>query len=473
MNPKPSLLIGLWAALFLTPLPAAAQPTPTADDVTAEVTASAAGDDTDVTVADAIEIDPVNSDESIAERLTEILHATEWFIDPTVRVDRGVAFLSGQADTVKHAEWAEATAIATTDVVAVVNNIDTAAKPLWNIDPALASLRQIGRETTSLLPLIAVAIVIIILFYYLARLAAWLTRRVVTTRIDSVLLQQVAGNVVGVLLFIVGVYIALRVSGLTRLAVTLLGGTGLVGLALGFAFRDIAENYLASILISLNHPFRVDDLIEVDGSKGFVRKVTTRGTILNTLEGNQIQLPNSTVYKGKITNYTATPLRRMDFGVGIGFEDSIQTAQRLVMEVLTDHRAVATEPPPMVLVQSLGSATVNLRCYFWFDQTVNSPLKVSSSVIRMVKQVLTTAGITMPDEARELIFPQGVPVQMMETIPANQSPSTANSSPEPPTEKPGVEPEIAIGEGNLTNERQEVAQVTATDPLANQEQSLI
>ena len=130
-------------------------------------------------------------------------------------------------------------------------------------------------------------------------------------------------------------HIALRVSGLTRLATTLLGGTGLIGLAIGFAFRDIAENFLASILLSLNHPFGVGDLIEVDGTIGYVRKVTTRATILATFEGNQVQIPNSTIYKGKITNYSATPLCRLSFGVGIGFVDSAQHAQELIMKVLT------------------------------------------------------------------------------------------------------------------------------------------
>ncbi|MEO9591498.1 mechanosensitive ion channel domain-containing protein, partial [Rhodopirellula bahusiensis] len=282
---------------------------PTADDVAAEVT----GADTESTrkaaqVADEVQVDPVNSDQRIETRLQEIMEATGWFTEPLVEVDRGVAFLSGTADTTNHREWAEATAIKTSDVVAVVNRVKVAELPLWNFAPAIASLKQLGREATGVLPLVLVAIAVAMLSYMLARAGAGLTRYFTRSRIDSSLLRQVAGNVVAVLIFIVGVYVALRVSGLTRLAVTVLGGTGLVGLALGFAFRDIAENYLASILISLNHPFRVGDLIEVEGAKGFVRKVTTRGTVLNTLEGNQIQMPNSTVYKGKIINYTATPL---------------------------------------------------------------------------------------------------------------------------------------------------------------------
>ncbi len=317
------------------------------------------------------------------------------------------------------------------------------------------------------LPLIAIAILVGILSYYVAILGARFTRWLTQNRIDSQLLRQVAGNVVAVLIFIVGMYVALRVSGLTRLAVTLLGGTGLVGLALGFAFRDIAENYLASILISLNHPFRVGDLIEVEGAKGYVRKVTTRGTVLNTLDGNQIQMPNSTVFKGKIINFTATPLSRRDFTVGIGFDDSITEAQDIIMQVLSNHATVVSDPSPLVIVEALGSATVNLRVYYWFDQTQHSPFKVSSSVIRQAKQKLTEAEITMPDEARELVFPNGVPVQMIESQPNHLH-----------TEKPIKpeiidEPETSSGEGDLTSEQDDVMRATNNDETIEDETNLI
>ncbi|MCC9642025.1 mechanosensitive ion channel [Rhodopirellula sp. JC740] len=458
--------------------------TPTAEEVAAEVTGAETDDSAkDVQIADEVQVEPVNSDEKIEKRLTEIMRATGWFTDPEVKVDRGVAFLSGTVDTKAHREWAEATAIKTSDVVAVVNRLSVAEPPLWNFAPAIASLKQLGREATGVLPLVIVGIAVTVLFYMLAIAGARMTRWLSRNRIDSALLRQVVGNVVGVLIFIIGIYIALRVSGLTRLAVTVLGGTGLVGLALGFAFRDIAENYLASILLSLNHPFRVGDLIEVEGAKGFVRKVTTRGTVLNTLEGNQIQMPNSTVYKGKIINYTATPLSRQDFAIGIGFEDSIAEAQEIVMEVLTEHVGVVSDPAPIAIVESLGSATVNLRVYYWFDQTSHSPLKVSSSVIRLVKQRLTDAEITMPDEARELVFPQGVPVQLMERSSNENEGSlaglgavngTLNGRAKNKQEtKPAREPETSVGEGDLKPEQDDVLRATEDDETVDDEANLI
>lgn len=442
---------------------------PTADDVAAEVGGDDPSNSADVSVADQVEVEPLNSDEKIQQRLQEILEATGWFTSPQVRVDRGVVFLSGVSDTKKHQAWAESTAIKTKDVVAVVNRIKVSDPPFWNFAPALESLKQLGRDTASVLPLIAIALVVMAVFYILARLSAVFTRWLTRNRLDSKLLRQVAGNVVGVLIFVVGAYVALRVSGLTRLAVTILGGTGLVGLALGFAFRDIAENYLASILISLNHPFRVGDLIEVEGAKGFVRKVTTRGTVLNTLEGNQIQMPNSTVYKGKIINFTATPLTRIDFAVGIGFDDSTVDAQQIIMSVLEEHSAVVADPAPIVIVEALGAATVNLRVYLWFDQTKHSPLKVSSSVIRLVKQKLTEAEISMPDEAREIVFPYGVPVQLLDA-------KSGESQQLPTLKKPAsapAEPTASIGEGNLASEQAEVMRATDDDETIEGDANLI
>tara|TARA_R110002049_G_scaffold305056_1_gene501031 strand:+ start:77832 stop:79271 length:1440 start_codon:yes stop_codon:yes gene_type:complete len=424
------------------------------------------GEGEPTTVAATVDVDPDNSDEKIASRLDEIFGATGWFVDADVRVDGGVAFLRGVADTADHRQWAERTTMNTTDVVAVVNRLSVTEKPFFDFTPAIASIKSLARETTALLPLLLIACVVAALFYYFAvagaRLTRWLSRRTIT----SGLLRQVSGSAVGVLIFVIGIYIALRVSGLTRLAVTLLGGTGLVGLALGFAFRDIAENYLASILISLNNPFRVGDLVEVDGHQGFVRKVTTRGTVLNTVEGNQVQIPNSNVYKGTIINYTATPMTRRDFLVGIGFEDSISEARALIDDVFQSHTAVADDPTPLVLVDSLGSATVNLRCQYWLDQSKHSAVKVTSSLIRQVTQRLVEEGITMPDEARELIFPQGVPVRLLQ-----DDQSFARDRSKPKTKKTvsrSTEPE-----GDLSSERAEIERVTEAEGAVENEANLL
>ncbi len=360
-----------------------------------------------------VEVQPLAVDEDISARLERIFTATGWFESAEVTTDEGVVFLKGLADTQQHREWAERVAQRTSDVVAVVNRIDVKARPIWDTAPAQAQLLQLGRDFMQLLPLLAIGTAIILLSYGAAKLAAKLVRHLTARRIDSQLLMQVVTSVVAVLVMLVGLYIALKVSGLSRLAVTVLGGTGLIGLALGFAFRDIAENYLASILISLNRPFSVGDLIQVAGHQGFVRRVTTRGTLLLTVDGNHIQIPNSTMYKSVIVNYSSSPRIRKDFAIGIGYDDSVADAQEVVYHVLEQHKSVLDDPAPLVLVDSLGTSTVNLKVLFWIDSKRFDGDSVCSALMRQAKSALNEANISLPDEAREVIFPNGVPVTIV------------------------------------------------------------
>ncbi len=249
-------------------------------------------------------------------------------------------------------------------------------------------------------------------------LAARRSRSVLRHRIQARLMRNVVAGGIGVLVFLVGTYIVLRVSGLTQLALTVVGGTGLVGLAVGLAFRDITENFLASIFLSMQRPFETGDLIEVSGVTGYVQQLNVRTTILMTLDGNLVQIPNANVYKSNLCNFTTNSNRRDHFDVGIGYDDTIDEAQDIALQVLTDHPAVLSDPEPSVLVDSLGKATVNLRVYYWINGRKHSWLKVRSSVIRLVKRAYQKHGISMPDEAREVVFPQGIPVSMLDGKPA-------------------------------------------------------
>lgn len=357
-----------------------------------------------------VDIEPAADDGAIAGRLTRILEATGWFEGARVRVDEGVVFLSGTADSEAHRDWAGQLALSTQGVVAAVNQVEVAQRSPWDLSDTWVELRDIAASAVRFLPRLLISGVLLILTWWLAMWSIRVTRRVLERRIDSLLLRQVVSRAMAVPVFVFGLYLVLKLSGLTGLAFTVLGGTGLVGLIIGFAFRDIAENFLASILISSQHPFAIGDLIEVEGHKGFVQRVNTRSTLIMTLEGNHVQIPNSAVYKGTIVNYTANPRLRSRFTVGIGYSDSIKLAQETALRVLQDHPAVVTEPEPLVLVDSLGAATVNLSVLYWIDASRYSQAKVLSAVIRLTKRAFDEAGISMPDEAREVVFPDGVPI---------------------------------------------------------------
>ncbi len=406
------------------------------------VSANAPDGDTDA--PDRVEINPTATDDEIRQRLTEILQTTSWFGEPEVTVQKGIVRLNGTTENDESRRWAGDLAKNTEGVVAVVNQIEVVPTKVWDFDPAYQELNRLVRGFVQLLPLIVVAVIVVVLSWLLAKLTTYALRRWLLARFDSQLLREVSARAGGILVMLVGFYLVLRIAGLTQLALTLLGGTGLIGLVLGIAFRDITENFLASLFLSLQQPFREGDLVEVASATGYVQRLTSRTTVLMTLDGNQLQVPNSTIFKSTIRNFTSNPNRRDDFIVGIGYEDSIPFAQEVALKVLADHPAVLAEPEPLVLVENLGPSTVNLRVYFWLDGGKHSWLKVKSSVIRLVKRAFQDSEISLPDEAREVTFPNGVPVHMVEREEAEEPAHLALAEPTGDTEAVATKAEAGL-----------------------------
>lgn len=385
-----------------------------------------------------VDVNPVARDEEIRARLQSVLAATGWFDEPQVRVDQGIVFLNGRTASDELRKWAGDLARNTQDVVAVANRIVVPEPSAWDLGPAWSGLAALWRDFIRSLPFFLVGLAILALSALAGMMATRTAKTFLRPRIEARLLRTVVAGAIGTLVFLLGTYIVLRVSGLTQLALTVVGGTGLIGLAVGIAFRDITENFLASVFLSMQRPFETGDLVEIAGVTGYVQQLNVRTTILMTLDGNLVQIPNATVYKSTLRNFTTNANRREDFLVGIGYDDSITDAQEIARRVLADHPAVLDDPEPSVLVDGLGTATVNLRVYFWLDGCEHSWLKVRSSVIRLIKRAFQLHGISMPDEAREVIFPQGVPVTMLERQPA--AAAGEPSPPAPPAAPPRDEP---------------------------------
>lgn len=420
-----------------------------------------------------VDVTPVARDEEIRARLERVLDATGWFTTPRVDVREGVVFLSGPAETLELKKWAGDLARSTQDVVAVANRMEVHEPSLWDFGPARSGLSELWRDFLRSLPSLLFGLFILALAAAAGVVVTRGARRFLHRRVRANLLRSVMARGMGVLVFLFGFYIVLRVSGLTQLALTVVGGTGLIGLALGIAFRDITENFLASIFLSGQRPFETGDLVEVTGVTGYVQQLNVRTTVLMTLEGNLVQIPNASVYKNNLRNFTANTNRREDFVVGIGYDDSIIEAQEIAREVLESHPAVLSDPEPSVLADSLGRATVNLRVYFWLNGREHSWLKVRSSVIRLVKLAFQQHGISMPDEAREVIFPQGIPITMLD----RQSARAPDARPAErlPTPPPRDQPEVTCtkAEGGLSSEAGVITrQARQIQPL-NDEENLL
>ncbi len=365
-------------------------------------------------VPEQVDVQPAADDSAIQQRLSGILTSTGWFIETEVEVKDGVVFLRGSTETDDYKRWAGELARNTQDVAAVVNQMEVTEPDIWNYEPAFTGMQELWRNIMRSVPFLVFSLIVLIIFWGISFLVGRATRVSLRKRNVNTLLQDIASKSVAVVVFLLGLYIIFHVADLTQVALTVLGGTGLLGIILGIAFRDITENFLASIFLSVQNPFHAGDLVEINGHTGFIQRLTIRATLLMTLEGNHMQIPNSTVYKSTILNFTSNPNRRLDFTIGIGYDDSITAAQELGAKILDGHPAVLKEPEPWVLVDEVAASTINLKFYFWTDGSKHNVLKVKSSVLRQMKAAFQKEGISMPDEAREMVFPDGVPVQVSE-----------------------------------------------------------
>ena len=426
----------------------------------------ASSDGQDVTSpSQAVSVEPTARDEQIADRIVGILRSTGWYKFSRVEVKDGIVFLDGRTTNADHKRWARDLASQTQDVVAVVNRIQVVQEANWSFAPALGEIKSVGKRIVTSLPLIVLALIILPLTWWLSSLAARGIRRWLLSGIASPFLRDIISRAIALPIFLIGLFVVLQVAGLTQIAVSVVGGAGVIGIVVGFAFRDIAENFLASLLLSIRRPFQSGDYIEVAGMAGSVRSMNTRSTVLLSPEGNHIQIPNAMIFKSTIVNYTSSANRRDTLVIGVGYDVSVARAQSLILEVIAGHEAVLNQPEPMILVDGLGSSTVNIKAYYWVNAKDFSVLKVKSALLRQVTKRLTEEGVSMPDDAREIIFPQGVPVLQLEGAAeksalaiASQEFSEGAKQVAAAAAADDAMPEV---EGNLLNEQSDVEQATA------------
>lgn len=241
------------------------------------------------------------------------------------------------------------------------------------------------------LPVIILSLIVIALSFVIFHFASSAIRQTLVHRIPSQLLQNALAKALSVPLFLLGLYLALRISGLTGLALTLLGGTGLLGLALGLGLKNSFEDYAASIILSIKKPFRPSDWVSIGELEGIVQQVNSRSTLIMDFTSNHILIPNSFVYKSIIINKSANPKMRGEFVFGIDYGDSIVGAQNAVLDLLAKTDLVLKDPEPWVLVDELAGSSVNLRLYFWVNVREVSIFKQDANTTPSIADVRAEA----------------------------------------------------------------------------------
>lgn len=258
----------------------------------------------------------------------------------------------------------------------------------------------------ALLPKLGLGTLVFILLLLVANWARRFSRVRLTARMDDPLLARFISRLVGTVFILVGLLLALNVIGLGGLAVGLLSTAGLSAFVLGFAFKDIGENFLAGIVMAFNRPFGVGDTVELNGHLGTVVTLNLRDTQIKTFDGKDIFIPNGNVVKNAVVNYTIDGYLRQDFTIGLDYDSDMEKAVAIMKKVLENHEAVLHEEgkQPAVVYGDLTSSTLNVESRYWID-TFNSKvpsLDLKRQLINQTMDALNAEGFYLPSDIVEV-----------------------------------------------------------------------
>lgn len=342
-------------------------------------------------------------DEAIAARIDAIFQEVPALAAVDVTVRNGVVVLAGGVGSEAASERATAIAERVAGVVTVENRIERTLDIEGNVSPFVDDTRAFMNRLARSWPVYVIVLVVFCLVILAGHLfASW------TAFWDRVapnpFLARLLSQTVRVAFIVLAVVIALALLGAMALLGTFAGLVGIIGLALGFAVRDTIENYIASILLSVRQPFRAREHVVINEHEGIVVRLTSRATVLMTLDGNHLRIPNAEVFKGVILNYTRNPERRFAFELGVDGEDDPIAAMDAGLRAIRELDFVLTDPPPNAVIRKVGDSSIVLSFTGWVDQTHSDFLKARSLAIRAAKTVLEDEGFTLPEPIYRLRF---------------------------------------------------------------------
>lgn len=256
-----------------------------------------------------------------------------------------------------------------------------------------------------MIPNIAAAILVLVIFYFIAKFLRTLIKRVLTNVSENRTINDFLAQVTLVIIILIGLFIALGILQLRQTVTSLLAGVGIVGLALGLAFKDLASNFFAGIYLAVRSPINEGDLIEYDDKFGVVKKVSMRATTLQTLQGQDIVIPNRFIIDNAYTHFTINGIRRIDLQVGVSYGDDLSKVEKVTTEAIRQIDYLMETRPVDFYYQEFGNSSINFVVRYWINfQKQPEYLKALSDGIKNIKNAYDANDIMITFPIRTLDF---------------------------------------------------------------------
>jgi small conductance mechanosensitive channel len=271
------------------------------------------------------------------------------------------------------------------------------------ISTAWATIDRMIDWSVSFLPKLVIGIVVFILFWLIGKGVRVLARRGMANR-PARNVGLVLGRLAQWGLTLLGLLVAVTIMFPSVQPVDLFSLLGISSVAIGFAFKDILQNFLAGILILLRQPFRLGDQIVFKSFEGTVEEIETRTTIIKTYDGRRVYVPNGEIFTNAVIVNTAYGIRRSECDIGIGYGDDARQAAGAIIGALRSVKGVRQEPPPEAIAVALADSSVVIRARWWTDARQHEVLRVRHEVIATIKETMSAAGIDLPFPTSMVLF---------------------------------------------------------------------
>lgn len=275
-----------------------------------------------------------------------------------------------------------------------------------NLEKIILSFERSWDKFVQQIPGVFAAILIVSIGIFVANKITDVSKKVIKEKSsDPLMANFLLKTIKFALLVVIGMF-ALRVAGLEGIAAGVLTAAGASAVILGFAFKDIGENFISGIILSFNRPFNVHDIVSIGDVFGIITSMEFRYTKIRTFDGKNVYIPNSDVIKKPVQNYTEEGAIRLDYVVGIDYENNIHNAKKIIEDILNANENVLKDPAhvPFVLTEELASNSVNLKVFFWVKSADyrKDALLTKSSLIETTKKVFAEKGIAIPTNIQEI-----------------------------------------------------------------------
>lgn len=349
----------------------------------------------------------LQKDTDIRQRISGIFSEIDGLQDIKVSVTQGVVTLTGETPNEKKALQAINLTNRLTDVVTVEDDIVRTLDVQDNVSTVYQGLKN---QLTNLIKALPLLLVGIVLFAIVSWFGSWLSnrQRIWQRLTPNPFVAELLSQTVKIVFIVFGLILALSLIGAETILGTLLGGAGVIGIAVGFAVKDSIENYIASLMLSIRQPFRARDHVKINEYQGIVVRLTSRATILMTLDGNQLRIPNAEVFKGIILNYTKNPERRFTFELGVDANDDPLAAIKVGLDAICTLEFVLDKPKANAVITNVGDSNIVLEFQVWVDQSEADFSKARSIAIRETKHALENEGFSLPEPIYRLRFNEKV-----------------------------------------------------------------